>query len=263
MPEEVEIVRWEPTHRPYLLYIRSGKAPEYLRWLDFSKPRLWDLLVNYHAVPDNGPDLRPDMVVTGGVNKMLAFNDLAATRPQLMEGYKGVCFFDDDLVTRFEALDTAFVTFSHYGLELSQPALTHDSHHAFRVTLHHPTFLLRFTNFCEPMMPIFSPSALKICAPMVGEAISGWGLELVWPHLLGNPKNKIAIIDEVQVRHAKAVDTKAGPYYLYLKSLGIEPHEEKRRMLAKYGLQERIVQHGGVIRRLNASPVRVDFTEGR
>lgn len=260
MSEKIEIVRWEPTHRPYLLCIRSGRTPEYLRWLDFSKPRLWDLLVNYHAVPDGGPDLRPEMVAVGGVNKSLAFNDMARTYPQLMEGYKAVCFFDDDLVVRFDAVDTAFVTFSHYGLELAQPALTHDSHHAFRVTLHHPTFVLRFTNFVEPMMPIFSPSALKVCLPMVGEAISGWGLEFVWPHLLGNPKDKVAVIDEVQVRHAKAVDTKQGAFYLFLKSMNVEPQEERQRLFAKYGLREDVIQYGGIVRRLRAPPMRVAFT---
>jgi hypothetical protein len=34
---------------------------------------------------------------------------------------------------------------------------------------------------------------------------SGWGLDLLWPRLLGYPKDKIAVIDKIVIEHTREV----------------------------------------------------------
>lgn len=36
---------------------------------------------------------------------------------------------------------------------------------------------------------------------------SAWGFEFLWAQMLGNPKDKIAIIDAIQMRHTRPVGT--------------------------------------------------------
>ncbi len=247
MVADTQIVAEKPTERPYLLCIRSGKAPEYPKWLDFGKPRLWDLLISYYAVPDAGMDHRADIVVAGGLTKLSNIQDLAQG-PNIFSRYKSIAFFDDDLVIRFDAVDQMFIAFSRHNLLLAQPALSHQSHHSFRETLACPAFSMRFTNFVEIMMPVFSAAAFERCLPTFTQSTSGWGLDWVWPHILGNPKDRVAIMDDIIVGHTKPIDTTSGAFYVFMKSLGVDPFAEKEKMLKTYGLSGTIVHYGAIAR---------------
>jgi hypothetical protein len=62
---------------------------------------------------------------------------------------------------------------------------------------------MRFTNFCELMAVTFERSVWDTTiVPTLRDADTGWGLDFIWPFLLGFPRTKVAIVDAVCTYHA-------------------------------------------------------------
>jgi hypothetical protein len=178
-----------------------------------------------------------------GTMKWQGMARLLAERRAEVLAHDAVWFPDDDLSLGPAAVERLFEAVHALDLWLAQPALTEDSHVSHPVTLHHRGFTVRFTNFVEVMAPAFSRSALERCMGTFGESISGWGLDRVWPTLLGGPADRIAIVDAVQMRHTKPVA--GGAWYA---ALAEPPHEEAARLQARYGvpIPFTVRQYGGI-----------------
>src|SRR6185436_6910282 len=123
----------------------------------------------------------------------------------LLLNYESCWFPDDDLSTDGPTINRMFDLFQAHDLWLAQPALAAGSHVSHLITAVVPGARVRFTNFVEIMCPIFSRHALNVLGPTFAGSISGWGLDFVWPHLLGLPENRIAILDETSVLHTQPV----------------------------------------------------------
>jgi hypothetical protein len=102
-------------------------------------------------------------------------------------------------------------------------------------TLHNRSFRLRYTNFIEVMAPCFSAKALAKLLPTFDENLSGWGLDYVWPMLLGSQAN-VAIIDDVQILHTRPI---GAANYGALKERGITAWDEMNELLARRGVTKR------------------------
>jgi hypothetical protein len=63
----------------------------------------------------------------------------------------------------------------------------------------------RYTQFVEIMCPIFSRRALQICLGTMRDTASGYGLDHLWPSLLGYPRGRIGIIDAVAAAHTRPI----------------------------------------------------------
>ena len=50
------------------------------------------------------------------------------------------------------------------------------------------------------------------------------------------PERRMAVIDAVVVTHTKPVDNVDGPFYKYLRSIGVNHDEELAWFLAKHGM---------------------------
>ena len=96
-------------------------------------------------------------------------------------------------------------------------------------------------------MPIFSHSAFLACVDSFDRSISGYGLDFAWPVILGRPEQKIPIIDAVAAAHTRPIDPQGGAFYIYLRSLGIEPFEEYRDILRSYGATAEPQVLGGIL----------------
>jgi hypothetical protein len=70
--------------------------------------------------------------------------------------------------------------------------------------LQNTNFKYRETNFVEVMIPCFNQVAFLKILPTLSENISGWGLDHLWPKLLGNTA-KVGIIDEVSIFHTRPI----------------------------------------------------------
>lgn len=219
--------------------------------------RNFDLAVRFYAKPAHDDQLlrEADYVMTGGLSKFHAaaqFLELC----ELADRYEGYLFVDGDL--EFDAGKLAdFLALARAArLDLAQPSITRDSYSYWRMAFHQPRFLFRETSFVEVMAPYMSRAALATLLPTFARSISSYGLDFVWPSLLGN--GRIGVVDAFQVRHAERVDFEGGAFYRYLATLGIDPIEEGRRLLSEYGVR-RVQPYS---RRGYLKAVSADVSEG-
>lgn len=248
----LETLRWKQTGRAFLVCIRTAAALP--SWIDSSKPRTWDLLLNYYQPPNEIPD-DADMVIVGGITKFPATWEINRVHDGFLARYDAVFFLDDDIDINFDDVASLFSLFRRFDLMLAQPSLTPQSYSSWPITLRRPEYRLRFTNFVEIMAPIFSRSALERCLETFLLSKSGWGLDFAWPVLLGSPRDKVAIIDEITMTHPKAVDPKEGRFYQYLRALEVDPYQEFAKLCEAYGLGPSPIPHhyGAVISRSNGT----------
>jgi hypothetical protein len=185
-----------------LVYFRSDKAPELhgqfdVFWSDYSD----------------------------GLSKLSSFlghSDL--------HDYEQVLFMDGDLTVVRRDLDGLFDIADRNGYALCQPAVVGSVNH--EVTWHRGIGGARCSGFVEIMCPLFSRAALKTCLHTFGASISGWGLDYVWSKLLGAAN--LFVVDDVVVRHNTPCDWRSGPFYAYLRQLGIDPWHELNAVRAAY-----------------------------
>lgn len=237
--------------------------------------RNWDLLV--HAFGEECPwsnEEGVEVIHATGLEavgpKWRAMHSLFERRKDYFLSYDYVCFPDDDLAANVETVNAIFVVAQHFGLDLAQPALTHDSHIlCWGITMENRSFLLRYTSFVEVMTPVFSQSFLQRCAPSFNENVSGYGLDLLWSNWITSPL-KMGILDICPVKHTRAART--GPLYKTMAAMGANPDEELIELIKKYQLiperdqvPGRVVMPqprvwGGILR--NQSHSRITVQEG-
>jgi hypothetical protein len=220
--------------RPYLVLIRSGDQDLFTKWPDDlnGADRNWDLMLSHWGAGEV-PAEHADFAVRQGGFKYLSVARLWKDIPWL-SSYKAVWLCDDDVMTSWADVQRLFETVGRYDLDIAQPALSEGSEGSHRITFYHKGNLLRFVDFVEAMIPLFSQKALSVCLPSFEECIYPHGLDYVWPQMLGRPTNKMAVIDAVQVLHARKVGQSAS--YQEMKQQKFSPEEQLDRLMAKYGL---------------------------
>lgn len=158
--------------------------------------------------------------------------------PHLFEQYDTFWFPDDDLLINNESINKLFDIHNSYGLLLSQPA-------AIGYTSHQITnpqnSKLRYTSFVEIMCPMMSKDTLKVLLETFDLSKSGWGLDILWPKILGYPKDKIAIIDEIVVNHTKPVGENYGNRF------SIHPWDEFNTIRNSYSVDFNFSEHGRIL----------------
>lgn len=166
---------------------------------------------------------------------------------KLVDLYDAVWLCDDDIEADTEQVADLFNVFHENRLWIAQPALTRDSYYSFELFRCKKGRLLRFVNFVEAQMPVFSKWALKIVRGTMGESKSGWGIDLIWPKLLNYPLHKMAVIDAVSMYHGREV--KSGPMYTeVLPKMGIVVTEELEKIKRKYGVDfDRMGETGEIV----------------
>jgi hypothetical protein len=210
--------------RPFLVFVRAGAEPiEQTHWNLHAPGRRFDLLASFYAPPR--PDCwllrNADYVTSGGLSKFHAAK-LLLSEP-LVARYAGVLFLDDDVETLFDP--GVFADFVHgQGFGLAQASLTTDSFRSHPTTLNHPSCAWRETNFVEVMAPFFSREVLRLAIADFDRSISTWGLDILWG--VRHAASRMAVIDLFSMRHSRPVDTRDGPFYRYLRGIGVDPAGE-------------------------------------
>ncbi len=225
--------------RKYLIVVRAGNASLHPTWLQGSAERTWDLLVHAYGTECNWSD-QEGVEILHAIGsdiqgpKMRALHSLYSQKRELFLSYDYICLADDDLASSVETFNRMFLLCVHYGLELAQPALTHDSHMGnWSITMENTSFLLRYTNFVEVMCPVFSRAFFDLCAPTFQENMSGYGLDLLWSSWVSSPW-KIAILDACPVKHTRA--SFSGPLYKMLAEMGVNPDQELINFIQRWHL---------------------------
>jgi Protein of unknown function (DUF707) len=187
-----------------LVLARVGATSLHPCWLDRGKPRDWDLrLVPYQELPDqSGVDCVVGDVVPGP--KWTGLRHVLNTWDGWRE-YDYVWLPDDDVFTTQDAITRLFESAEALGFDLFAPALHETSWYAHFITMRNRRFHARRTGFVEIMVPAFSRAALEKLLPTLDLTVTGWGwgLDSVWPKLLGY--ENVGIIDAVPVIHTRPV----------------------------------------------------------
>ena len=228
------------TPRPNLVIVRAGDGSVHNRWTrDIAEEaRSWNLLVSFFG-QDEAALVPPfEMLARQQGQKWPAMHQLLASGE--LPAFELVWCVDDDIACRWSDINRLFDTVADYGLDLAQPALDADSYVSHAITMAKPGRVLRYTSFVEVMCPVFSRAAFERCAPPMAEALLGWGLDFVWASLLGNPTDRIGVIDSVPVRHTRPV----GRHYRM-----DDAYAEMRAMMERYGAARLMTAYG-------APPVR-------
>jgi len=220
--------------KKYLVFWRADDQSLHCAWLAPPEERNFDVYLEYFG---NQPgkfsgDCEYYSQNNTGKNKFERFQRLFHEQKELFLQYEAIWFVDDDIVTDAKTVNQMFELFVQNQLWLAQPALTPDSYYSHWITLCNSKYYLRFTNFVEVMAPIFSRFALLKCIETFSENQSSWGLDFVWPKILGDPKDKIAILDATQIKHTRPVG--AGALY---KGMTVSPLAEMRAIMQKYGVE--------------------------
>jgi hypothetical protein len=125
--------------------------------------------------------------------------------------YEYIWFPDDDLKIDTNNINNLFDIAKKYDLYICQPSLLGYVSH--KITLPQENSLLRYTNFVEIMAPVMNLNTVLKLKETFDINYSAWGLDGIWSYLLGDPKDKIAIIDSIKMTHTKP----AGNPELYSK----------------------------------------------
>jgi hypothetical protein len=224
--------------RPNLVIARVGDTSLHPNWLNSpGEERSWDLILSCFG--DHPEKYRGDdwLLVESKGPKFRPLYDLIQSHWPLIEEYDYIWLLEDDLDCKCRDINRLFEVCRRERLDVAQPALTHDSYFSHPITLYSPFFRLRYTSFVEIMAPCFSRRALSKLLPTFRETVSGWGLDDVWPTLLGDDASAIAIVDDVRIRHTRPVG--GGTLYKVVKGAAQGAWDEREELLRKYGVARR------------------------
>lgn len=229
-----------------LILARVGDGSLHRGWLGDPSTRSYDVWLDYYGADAGryaGDAAR--LFLRPGLTKWQGIAAVVAENRDALDAYDAVWLPDDDLAVTPEVIDRLFDAFHRLNLALAQPALADGSYFSYEWLLESRRFFARFTNFVEVMAPVFSREALRACAGTFAESLTGWGLDVVWPTILGSPKDRIGVIDAAPVLHTRPIAT--GDWY---RRLPVAPGEEKRQTALRHGVElpYRYRQYGGIPR---------------
>ena len=141
---------------------------------------------------------------------------------------------DEDVNLSSSNINKLFSLMAIYNLDLAQPSIERSSvsFPSFECFTHREDIAIVYINFIEITCPCFSKKALMACLDTFRKSQSGWGLDMVWPKLIGDNKRNIAILNNVVAQHTRPV--KGGGLYSVLAGRGIRPGRERVRLMNEY-----------------------------
>lgn len=137
--------------------------------------------------------------------------------PCFLDTYDYFFFPDDDIKMDVNTINRLFDTMHHYGLKIAQPSLTM-SYPTWSHLLKDKYNKLRYTNFVEMMVPLFSKEALRAVLFTFNENETGWGTEAHWPLLIKATHQDIAVIHEISVVHTRPIQSGQKIHFQELKA---------------------------------------------
>lgn len=237
--------------KPFLALFRGGPSSLHAHAVQRLGEQNFDYALSWFG---DEPPVAADDAVFVHLQKGAKWPGLERTILQhwdTIQHYEYVWLPDDDLLCEPELVSRMFAICADLRLDLAQPALTRDSYFSHLITMQHPEYQLRFTNFVEIMAPVLSAEMLARIVPTLAGSISGWGLDSLWPRL--TQVGKLAVIDDTPVKHTRPV---GGPNYAMSKKMGVAPAHEALLTMARHGIDTPADFHinlGGLLQ--NGDPV--------
>lgn len=192
-----------PRHK-FLLITRVGLQSLHRAWLMPTADRGFDILMSAYQPDVQDPcepgiwfEYRPGAKVSG-------YADVFDAHMSLISRYDYIAIFDDDLLIDSRQLTKLFDIVACNDLKIAQPALTHDSHFTFACLLRDPAFRLRYVNYIEMMCPVIRQDVFQTVCGLYAMGYES-GIDLIWCNLVATSPRDFAVIDDIVVRHTRAV----------------------------------------------------------
>lgn len=167
------------------------------------------------------------------------------TNPDLLDRYDYIMFPDDDLLFEPNGLSNLFKIMASHDLDIGQPSLLPSSHISYPVTAHCPGFVLRYTNYVEPMCPIIRTDYLRTLLPILARWPTGWGQDDIWTMMMAKPAYRAAFIDASPILHTRPLYT--GAVYKTFERLGMDPEGDLKEVRSTFrGLPLPKLIYGGI-----------------
>ena len=215
-----------PEDRRNLVISAVGDKSAHESWLGCQ--RTYDVFLVYYGDDDSVFDRYAkgcEMAVRGKGEKGFLYYDFVSSHLERVKRYDRIWQPDDDIESSCHDINSLFSIHERFGLWMSQPAI--EGFFSHKICLKEENCLLRYTNFVEIMCPMFSMEQFLQLYHTWNLNVSSWGLDFLWPKLLGYPKDKIAIVDAVSVRHTNPPGSGRGRYPRC-------PHMDWRELMEKY-----------------------------
>ncbi len=216
--------------RPYLVFVRAGDESLHGRLIAEDPQRNWDCCVSWY-VPAR-PEQLAEYYSQGGFNKFDGFLEFWRERPEPWT-YRYLLLLDDDVYLRPGDVSRFFTLCEQYQIYLVQPALRWFTQTTLNALVRNPACLLRRVSAVEVMAPCFSSAALETLLPTFGMTRSTWGTDLAWAGVIGG-RHPIYVVDAIGMDHTRTGDGRPGLFYRRLAEMGVDPHEELRRVQRLY-----------------------------
>lgn len=212
-----------------LVIVRAGERSLHRHWLERNETRPWDLFVSpFHdilAEPRGASGVWFGEVLTSP--KFISLHQLLSGWDGWRE-YRYVMLADDDLFMREAVISRFFRACTKLGAKIAQPALTEDSFFSHPLVIRNRAFSAREVAFVEVMTPCFRTDVLADLLETFAESKTGWGwgLDSVWPKLLGY--KDLFIVDAAPVFHTRPVG------HVHSKEMRRSLYAEEKAVLTKH-----------------------------
>ena len=179
---------------------------------------------------------------------------LTRIHPEWLEQYEYFYFLDDDIGIDTLEINKMFELSRALGSSISQASLSKDSFCSWPMFRQQPNSFCRFVGQIEVMAPLFDSPSLRLCLPSFIGNKSSWGVDSVWPKILGYPEDRLIVFDTVIMRHTLPV----GGGELYQK-LGVSPHEEWEAITTAYNARKQNYREYGRLQLVNKKSNRLKY----
>ena len=153
-----------------LAVVRCGDKSLHAQWATPSP--LFDVAVSYFGPDAERPFPEAAYVHRGVGGKWDGLYAFFQAFPETVGRYDYYWFPDDDIAASAADVEAMIRAGERYALDLFQPSLDRASYFSHLITLNHPSFALRYTNFVEIMVPVLSARLLAKALPTMAVAKS-------------------------------------------------------------------------------------------
>ncbi len=229
-----------------LVFARVGGLSLHRNWLLEPKAsRNWDLQLSTYDEQLQGLDDGDLSLSIDTGTKWDSVCRYLRTNPDLLDRYDYIMFPDDDLLFEPNGLSNLFKIMASHDLDIGQPSLLPSSHISYPVTAHCPGFVLRYTNYVEPMCPIIRTDYLRTLLPILARWPTGWGQDDIWTMMMAKPAYRAAFIDASPILHTRPLYT--GAVYKTFERLGMDPEGDLKEVRSTFrGLPLPKLIYGGI-----------------
>lgn len=173
-------------------------------------------------------------------SKFQNFYHIYNTKSEELQSYDRFFILDDDIIFETPDINKMFEISKKYNLDICGPTFKTNgsSKISHAITRQEPNNLLRYTNFIEVNVPLFSKNALNKFMKYYDPILIGWGIDYLYIWALGKDRKRAyALVDSISCINPHDVKKNGKRELTILK--GVNERVEKWNLIKKkYNIQE-------------------------